>query len=125
ISVLYLYNIQNKFISKSIFLLLIYYLSLTIANYKNSTLDIDALIPLIMGISFALLLNYTLQNNEDLNLFLLALNILIYLYVVINLSLIYIYPDGIPSIIVERGRQYYLFGNVNTAARYLLPGLMF
>ena len=122
---LYINDISTKFISKSIFFLLVYYLSLLVSNYKNYSLDIDVIIPVITGVSFALFLNYTLHSQKELLNLLLALNILTYLYILINLTLIYIYPDGIPSLIVERDRQYYLFGNVNTTTRYLLPGLMF
>lgn len=51
--------------------------------------------------------------------------ILIYLYALLNIILIFIYPEGIPSVLQERGSRYYLFGNVNASIRFLLPGLFF
>lgn len=122
---LYVIDISSKFISKSLFILFAYYLSLLISNYKNHSLEFQDFIPVIMAISFALLLNYCLHSRKELLNFLLALNILTYLYVTVNLVIIYIYPEGIPSLLEKRGESFYLFGNVNTTTRYLIPGLMF
>jgi len=121
----YVNGISSKFISKSIILLLLYYGSLLASNYKNYSLEIQDITPIVMAVSFALLLDYSLHNRKELLNLLLGLNILTYLYVTVNLILIYIYPEGIPSIIEDRGRRFYLFGNVNTTTRYLIPGLMF
>jgi len=122
---IYILNLSSKFISKSLILLVVYYLSLLISNYKNYSLELQNFIPIIMAISFALILNYSLHSRKEFLNLLLAFNILTYIYITINLSLIYIYPGGIPSITEDIGRQFYLFGNVNTTTRYLIPGLMF
>lgn len=121
----YLSDISSKFISKSIFFLIAYYLSLLISNANNQTLEFRDFIPVVMGLSFALLINSSLNNKKDLLNLLLALNILGYTYAIINLLLIYIYPEGIPSLLQTEGRRYYLFGNINTTSRYLIPGLLF
>lgn len=118
------YRIHEQF-SKGIFFILFYYISILLSSLLNSSIETRNIVTILMGLGFALLLNITIMNKGELLKFMLSINILLYVFVIINLILIYIYPEGIPSILQERGTRYYLFGNVNATTRYLLPGIMF
>lgn len=111
--------------NNGLIIIILYYLSLFFSNYINASLNLSYLLSLILSIGFALLLGYAILNKNELLSLLLALKILIYLYALLNIILIFIYPEGIPSVLQERGSRYYLFGNVNTSIRFLLPGLLF
>lgn len=111
--------------NNGLIIIILYYLSLFFSNYINASLNLSYLLSLILSIGFALLLGYAILNKNELLSLLLALKILIYLYALLNIILIFIYPEGIPSVLQERGSQYYLFGNVNASIRFLLPGLLF
>lgn len=111
--------------NNGLIIIILYYLSLFFSNYINASLNLSYLLSLILSIGFALLLGYAILNKNELLSLLLALKILIYLYALLNIILIFIYPEGIPSVLQERGSRYYLFGNVNVSIRFLLPGLLF
>lgn len=123
--VYYLSNFEKTKISKSIIFLCLFYLSLFFSNFMNNSLELDELILMALAFSFFLFLNYCLDNRNNLLSFLFAMKILTTCYIIINLILIYIYPDGLPSLTVSEGRKFYLFGNTNTTTRYLIPCLMF
>lgn len=121
----YMSNFEKSKISKSIVFLFLFYLSLFFSNFRNNSLELEYLIIMALAFSFFLFLNYCLDNRNNLLSFLFAMKILTTCYIIINLTLIYIYPDGLPSLTVSEGREFYLFGNTNTTTRYLIPCLMF
>src|SRR5699024_4026913 len=121
----YMSNFEKSKISKSIVFLFLFYLSLFFSNFRNNSLELEDLIIMALAFSFFLFLNYCLDNRNNLLSFLFAMKILTTCYIIVNLILIYIYPDGLPSLTISEGREFYLFGNTNTTTRYLLPCLMF
>lgn len=121
----YMSNFANSKLSRSILFLFLFYLSLIFSNYRNNSLELEEFIPMALAFSFFLFLNYCLDNRKNLLTFLFALKILTFFYIIVNLILIYIYPEGLPSLTVSEGRKFYLFGNTNTTTRYLIPCLMF
>lgn len=125
IFIYYFKSLTLKYVSKGLLFIIMYYSFILISSIINNSIEYRLIISIFMAIAFALLINYLVYNQSELLRFLLAMNVLIYIYVIVNLILIYIYPHGIPTILLERGTKYYLFGNVNTTVKFLIPGLMF
>lgn len=122
---LYLLTLGHTNLNKGILIIIIYYIFIFISTYLNSAVSFDYFLHVALCIGFALLLNYTLWRKNELLTFLLAVNILIYIYIVINLISMIVFPNGIPMITSSSSSPYYLFGNTNNVIKFALPGLCF
>ena len=98
--------------------ILCYYLILFFSMLINGINFRNLFSEAITTLTTILILN-TLTKEEfkkNINILVLVLEILTY----INLAVIVLYPNGLYN--VGLARRYYLFGHVNIAIRYLLPG---
>lgn len=101
--------------------ILIYYLVLVISTINSSGSTFGIIREMICNLTIIIVLN-TLskeQFKENINNLVITLEIL----TLINLLIIFIFPDGLYNI--GYARKYFLFDHVNISIRYLLPGCCF
>lgn len=125
IFLLYIVNPSNITLNQGFIWILIYFMVILILNIYNQSLNAVFFRAFGLIIGFALLVSHSLRSKKEFVTFIGTISFLIYLYAIINIVIVFIYPDGIPSILQSEGKRYYLFGNVNASIRILLPGLLF
>lgn len=122
---LYLLKLPHISLNKGVSIVIIYYIAILISTVKNDSLNSEYFIQIAISLGLCLLVNYSLNRKSDFLNLLLAINILIYIYIVTNLLAMFLYPNGIPNITERAEFPNYIFGNTNNVIKYALPGLCF
>lgn len=117
------YNIKK--LNNGIYFLLVYYLLIFFSNLLSRTISFEYFTVVAYTLAFALLVNYCLYNKEDLLYLFSTIYFLLYIYTITNLISIFIFPNGIPSIVDFSNSPMYIFGNIHSFIKLALPGLCF
>jgi len=125
IGLMYLVKFPRINLNSGMLFIIFYYLLILVSTILNNSLNSEYFSLISFSIGFGLLVNNCLKNKNEFLYFLSAVYFLLYVYVVINLIAIFLYPNGIPSITYNDAFPQYVFGNTNSVIKVVLPGLCF
>lgn len=119
-----IYIILNlKKINHSLFLMLGFNFILVLSTFINKGEIIESIKHAVTILIICLLLVDVIDNNIKIISFIHVIRDLTLFFFIINLLMIILYPTGIPSITYDPQFPNYLYGNVNSTIKHILPGM--
>lgn len=107
----------------SVLMVVAVYLCLLVSTLKNRGDFLNALLHSVQVILLCMLIDAVVRVPSAQKPFLRAVRDVTLVFYVVNFFLMYILPNGIPSISAGKAFPCYLYGNYNSVIRYVLPGL--
>lgn len=112
-----------KKISYTMFLIIFFNISLIFSTLINKGELLEAIKHALIVIAICLIINDIIDNNVKLMSFIHVIRDLSLIVFIINIILFIIYPTGIPSITYDSEFPNFLYGNVNSTIKHILPGM--
>jgi len=124
---IYVIRLSSRKLNTGIIFILLYFLIVIISSVLNGTVNYHLFSYFAYNIGFILLITNALHSRKELLNYFFSFYLLTYLYVIINLLVTFIYPEGLSYFKdnINNTSARYFFGNVNTTIKYVLPGLCF
>lgn len=119
-----IYIILNfKKINHSLLLMLGFNFILVLSTFLNKGEITESIKHAVTILIICLILVDVIDNNIKRISFIYVIRDLTLLFFIINLFMIILYPAGIPSITYDSQFPNYLYGNVNSTIKHILPGM--
>lgn len=114
---------RRKAVKITILSILLMYGALFISTAINGGNVYRVFLHVVEVLLLCMFIDSILEDELALNVFLTVIRDITLLFYIINFFVIILMPNGIPSISVGKLFPWYLYGNVNTTIKYLLPGI--
>ncbi len=125
IMLMMLYVVRNiKWIPKNIIWIVLIYVLLIYSTYVSAGNISNAVRIGIITVLLCMTISVVSKKHTEAYAFIVAVKYITLFFWLINWLMMVLYPNGMPGLpVTSTGVGYFLYGNVNSAIRYILPGM--
>lgn len=114
---------NKKKFSISIFFIILFNIFLILSTVYNKGQISDVIIHSIIIIAICFTLSVILKNDNKSSIFLIVIRDITLLFFILNIYYFFKFPNGIPDLTIDKSFPFFLYENVNSTIKYILPGM--